>query len=271
MPTARSPFLPTIPMPSVDQRIDRAVDSACAELPPAQKNWGPSDWASLAHVMMRCGASQEGLTQARIYAGTVQTIIGGILYLMPDAYGTEFWRRTARRLISEALPNATKDRQLVAVLNQMRSQLATNPRHVDLLPSFDSVTPRKLVPAGATQITSHYEDSVKITDIWFLLPLGLTDTQSRTLTHLRALGWYACPPENPSAPHDVIVIEPTPQRPADQYFDASLRNEWDITALLYAEGSDASRVEYRVSKVEMGPLCSPRHSGEHKTSSKTPR
>ncbi len=75
-------------MPAVRQRIDLAVDSKCNGLPAAQKDWGPTDWASLARFEMRCGDRQRGsATQARIYAGAVGAI-EYILYLMPDAYGS---------------------------------------------------------------------------------------------------------------------------------------------------------------------------------------
>lgn len=257
----RSPLpLLTMPIPAVQQRIGLAVDSNCGDgLAAAKKDWGPSDWASLAHFVMSCGDRQHGLTQARIYAYAASITIESILWLMPDAYGSEYWRRTGRRLISEALPNATKDRELVELLNSMRSKLATSPREVDLKPNQNSVAPQELAPAGTSQIESRYADSVKLTYIWFFLHSGLSDAQDEALAHLRELGWYICPPEHLSGPHDEIE-SPQGQRIADRHFYASLRNEWDITALLYAQQNGATKVEYRVSKVDMAPLCSPHRS-----------
>ena len=178
--------LPTMPMPAVRQRIDLAVDSKCDGLPAAQKDWGATDWASLARFIMKCGDRQRGLTQARIYAGAV-SIIESILYLMPDAYGSEYWIRTGRRLISEALPNATNDRELVELLNSMRNQLATSPREVDLKPNQDSVAPQKLAPSGASEIASRYADSAGAY-IWFLLRSELNVAKNTALAHLRNQG-----------------------------------------------------------------------------------
>lgn len=262
MPTGSPLPLQTMHMPAVLQRIDLAVDSKCNGLPAAQKDWGPTDWASLARFEMRCGDRQRGLTQARIYAGAVLTI-ESILYLMPDAYGSAAWRKIAQQLISQALPAATQDRELAALLRSMALKVGTGARQVDLKPSADDVAPQKLAPPEAMQIGSSQLEGVDVTEIWFSLHTGLAAADRDMQAHLRNMGWELCFSQESQGPHDEIIVnnvgqeDPHIPRIADRHFYASLRNEWEITTLLYDNKADPTDVVLRVSKVDSSPLCTP--------------
>jgi hypothetical protein len=273
------PFPSPIPLPPVEQRIEATVNSHCITAQSRRSqaetsSWNAStnsdfvpDWVAYIDFAVRCGLNERGLTQARIYADAVLSI-GNILYQMPDTYGSAKWRQLSRQLISKALPNASSDRELVKLLNTLQKEVSGG-RAADLKPSADAVAPGRLAPTGATKTGSTQIPLGKTeheTEIWFSLGSSLIATDNKVRTNLRSLGWYICPPENPNAPHDEITVKiirpsptPDPHMPhrADRYFYASLRNEWDVTVELYANGANTTNGVFLVNAVDSGPLCAP--------------
>ena len=257
----------TTPSPTpVWQRIDGAVNKNCSGAKSAStmamNEESPDGWSSYTHFMIRCGNKQRGLAQARIYAEAVSGI-GSILYLMPDAYGSAAWRKIAHQLISRVFPAATQDRELAALLRSMALQVGKGARQVDLKPSPDDVAPQKLAPPEAMQIGSSRLEGVDMTEIWFSLHTGLAAADGDVQVHLRNMGWQLCFSQEPHEPHDEISVknvgqeDPHISRIADRHFYASLRNEWEITALLYGSKADHTDVVLRVGKVDSSPLCTP--------------
>jgi hypothetical protein len=258
---------PTIPPPPVDRRIDATVYSNCpdakSKLVVALRNSSPQAWSSYVGFMMRCGESKQGLTQARIYTQAVLGI-ASILDFMPDAYGSADWRKTARRIISSALPNAKADPELVDVLYSLDRELTVGVRPADRRPNVDSVVPAMLVPPGATGVGS--SPTGDETEIWFAMKSGSSgEAESAVRAHLRNRGWYFCPPGNPNGIHTAIVMHyvgPSPTRDPhmlrkpDRAFYASLRNEWDVRVFLYAEPANTIKGVYLVNQVTMAPHCS---------------
>ncbi len=100
-------------------------------------------------------------------------------------------------------------------------------------------------------------------EIWFSLHTDLAAAEGNMQTHLRNMGWQLCFSQEPQGPHDEITVNNVGQedshtpRIADRHFYASLRNEWEITALLYDSKANHTDVVLRVSKVDAGPLCTP--------------
>lgn len=258
------------PLPAVDQRIEDSVDSTCAaaraQRVTAIRVESPEDWTLYARTLSRCAGHHTGLLQARILAEAVFAI-ESLLDSMPDTYGSARWRAKADDLVERALPGAAPDTQLVAILENMHTKMTTNVRKSDLKPNAGDVAPGKLVPAGAIQIGHDHLRAADMDEIWFTLDSsGLSQARAAIRAHLAALGWTFCPPENPNGPRDAVVVRyvgpsPTPDshlpREADERFDASLRNEWDITVELFASGTTSTNGVLFINPVDFAPLCSP--------------
>jgi hypothetical protein len=258
------------PLPAVDQRIEDAVDSTCAgaraQRVTAIRVESREDWTRYAQDLSLCADHQTGLLQARILTEAVFAI-ESLLDSMPDTYGSARWRAKADELVERALPGANTDIQLVAILKDMHTKMTTNVRRSDLKPNAGDVAPGKLVPAGAIEIGKDHLSAGDMDELWFTLAfLGLPQARAAIREHLAALGWTFCPPENPNGPRDVVEVHfigpsPTPDphlpRKADALFDASLRNEWDITVELFGSGANSTNAVLFVNPVDFEPVCSP--------------
>jgi hypothetical protein len=83
--------------------------------------------AKYVQFLIRCGAANAGLNQARIYAGAVEIIWETMPNLSLDANEAAVWRERAAPLIFKALPEAKADSDLVKLLLQLRDQLLQPP------------------------------------------------------------------------------------------------------------------------------------------------
>lgn len=269
-----------IPEPTerpVFTRIDRTVEEICPEVlgkrsrAEADSADEISAWSVYVSAVATCGRRQRGITQARIYAEALSGILQSILYLRPDAYGSAAWRKNAAALLKVALPDAAGDPDLVAELRSLQSDLrrlflraATNE---DVKPTIASVSLERLQLSGAFS-AGRTRVGPNVTEMWFSVNGTLAAAEARLRRHLVSLGWYFCPPSNPKAWHDEIVVTyagptPTPDphnsRRADASLLASLSNEWDLSALFF-KGAGKTDVTLRTTEVYVAPLCvSPRH------------